>query len=154
MKFLRHLTLAAAVGLSVAALAGSAQAAGYGVPGCSTCGGSSHGFGFGGGLGLGGGSARQPATLFQGQHGGLFKSHQNLPVFQAAPWYNYWPYDGHFLTPAPVSGPFYGPPLTGNFPVNPYFPGPAMPYGAASGFGQGIPGGPPPNYAQPMPPGR
>jgi hypothetical protein len=63
---------------------------------------------------------------------------QPLPVFQAAPWYLYWPYDGHFLTPAPVQGAFYGPPGPGNFPVNPYFPGPAM-----GGYGP-IPGGPPP----------
>jgi hypothetical protein len=61
----------------------------------------------------------------------------NLPVYQAAPWYNYWPYDAHFLTPAPISGQFYGPPMTGNFPVNPYFPG------AIGGFGT-MPGGPPP----------
>ncbi len=59
------------------------------------------------------------------------------PQFQAAPWYLYWPYDGHFLTPAPVTGAFYGPPTPGNFPVNPYFPGPAV------GFGP-MPGGPPP----------
>jgi hypothetical protein len=69
-------------------------------------------------------------------------------VFQAAPWYNYWPYDGHFLTPAPVNGQFYGPPLTGNFPVNPYFPGPAGP----AGFGP-IPGGPPPGVMIPPPGG-
>jgi hypothetical protein len=62
-----------------------------------------------------------------------------LPTFQAAPWYLYWPYDGHFLTPAPVSGAFYGPPTAGNYPVNPYFPG----QGYGAGYGQ-IPGGPPP----------
>lgn len=62
----------------------------------------------------------------------------NLPVYQAAPWYLYWPYDAHFLTPAPVTGAFYGPPTPGNFPVNPYFPGPS--YGH---FGP-IPGGAPP----------
>ncbi|HJZ56228.1 MAG TPA: hypothetical protein VKE74_14775 [Gemmataceae bacterium] len=62
---------------------------------------------------------------------------QPLPTFQAAPWYLYWPYDAHFLTPAPVTGPFYGPAGPGNF-VNPYFPAPAYaPYGP-------IPGGPPP----------
>jgi hypothetical protein len=68
----------------------------------------------------------------------LFGGHGNMPVYQAAPWYLYWPYDGHFLTPAPVTGAFYGPPTAGNFPVNPYFPHPA--YG---GYGP-IPGGPPP----------
>src|SRR5262245_37141037 len=69
---------------------------------------------------------------------GHFGGHKQLPVYQAAPWYLYWPYDAHFLTPAPVTGAFYGPPTPGNFPVNPYFPGPA--YGA---YGP-IPGGPPP----------
>ena len=62
-----------------------------------------------------------------------------LPVFQAAPWYLYWPYDAHFMTPAPVTGAFYGPPSPGNFPVNPYFPGPAYGYGYSP-----IPGGPAP----------
>jgi len=72
-------------------------------------------------------------------HNSLFgHSQKNLPAFQAAPWYLYWPYDAHFLTPAPVTGAFYGPPTAGNFPVNPYFPGPS--YG---GYGP-IPGGPPP----------
>ncbi|MBX9625205.1 MAG: hypothetical protein K2X82_15465 [Gemmataceae bacterium] len=71
----------------------------------------------------------------------LFTGQQPLPTFQAAPWYLYWPYDGHFLTPAPVTGAFYGPPGAGNFPVNPYFPAPAGPYGP-------IPGGPPPMPGQ------
>ncbi|MCS6864306.1 MAG: hypothetical protein RMJ56_03130 [Gemmataceae bacterium] len=66
----------------------------------------------------------------------------NLPVFQAAPWYQYWPYDGHFLTPAPISGPFHAPPLTGHFPVNPYFPPPMTPPG-------GQPNVPPPPPAPP-----
>jgi hypothetical protein len=72
---------------------------------------------------------------------GAFTGHgqKPLPMYQAAPWYLYWPYDGHFLTPAPVTGAFYGPPTSGNFPVNPYFPGPAYGYGYAP-----IPGGPPP----------
>ena len=54
-----------------------------------------------------------------------------------------------WVTPelAPVTGPFYGPPLTGNFPVNPYFPGPA----GAMGWGP-IPGGPPPGPVMPVPP--
>jgi hypothetical protein len=77
----------------------------------------------------------------------VFRGHNTqLPVFQAAPWYLYWPYDAHFLTPAPVTGAFYGPPIPGNFPVNPYFPGPA--YGH---FGP-IPGGPPPGGVLPPPP--
>ncbi len=67
-----------------------------------------------------------------------------LPTYQAAPWYLYWPYDAHFQTPAPVHAPFYGPPVGGNFPVNPYFPAPA------GGFGP-MPGGPPP-AGVPLPP--
>ena len=87
--------------------------------------------------------------------GGIFgPKHAPPPVYQAAPWYLYWPYDGHFLTPAPVTGAFYGPPSPGNFPVNPYFPGPGYAgfagYGAGYGFGQ-FPGGPPP-YTPGYPP--
>jgi hypothetical protein len=134
--------IAAAAGLALAATSGTASA--WEKP-CFGCG---HGL-FG--LGHGGRPVPPPSTLFQG--GGL--SHKKLPAFQAAPWYLYWPYDAHFLTPAPVSGPFYGPPLTGNFPVNPYFPGPAgaVGFGAAGfGFGQGIPGGAPPvPPVQPVP---
>ncbi len=121
-------------GYFAVAIAGLALAAGnanaWGDRGCSSCG---HG-----GLGLGGGGWPAPSTLFGGHH-------NKKPTFQAAPWYNYWPYDAHFLTPAPVSGAFYGPPLTGNFPVNPYFPGPAVP----QGYGP-IPGGPPPGGGGPM----
>lgn len=66
----------------------------------------------------------------------LFGGHSPKPVFQAAPWYLYWPYDAHFLTPAPVTGAFYGPPNPGNFPVNPFFPAPHPgPFGP-------MPGGP------------
>jgi hypothetical protein len=75
----------------------------------------------------------------------LFRGHNTkLPVFQAAPWYLYWPYDAHFLTPAPVHGAFYGPPVPGNFPVNPYFPGPGYP----AAYGP-VPGGPPPSMVPP-----
>lgn len=44
-----------------------------------------------------------------------------LPAFQAAPWYLYWPYNSHFMTPAPLTGAYYAPPTAGS--VNPYFPG-------------------------------
>lgn len=126
MKLLRSLTVAAGVALALAATADLARA---GDKPCIGCGHS----GFGG---------NPPRTLFGG-------GHKNLPAFQAAPWYNYWPYDAHFLTPAPVTGAFYGPPLTGNFPVNPYFP--SAGYGAPYGFG----GGAPVPIPQPMvPPGR
>ena len=123
MKLIRSFALAVA---ALAVAAGTANAWGS-KSSCSSCGHSgSHGW-------------PAPTTLFG--------SHHNKPTFQAAPWYNYWPYDGHFLTPAPVSGAFSAPPLTGNFPVNPYFPGPAMPYGHGP-----IPGGPPPGGFPVMPP--
>jgi hypothetical protein len=73
---------------------------------------------------------------------------QKLPVFQAAPWYTYWPYDGYFLTPAPVQGAFYAPPVQGNFPVNPYFPPP----GAAGGHPMPVPPGYPLPPPMPIPP--
>ncbi|HYH68051.1 MAG TPA: hypothetical protein VD866_25370 [Urbifossiella sp.] len=84
----------------------------------------------------------QPHTPRTGPY--LFANHNNrqLPAFQAAPWYLYWPYDGHFQTPAPVHAPFYGPPGAGNFPVNPYFPAPAGYYGP-------VPGGPAPGPVGP-----
>jgi hypothetical protein len=68
-----------------------------------------------------------------------FRGGNVLPVFQAAPWYLYWPYDAHFLMPAPMGGAFYPPPMMGNYPVQPYFPAsqpqwrPAM--GAPLGYG-------------------
>ena len=114
---MKKLFLAAVLG--VAGYAGPADASGCGNPFCQT---------------------------HSGAGWGLFQK-QPVPAFQAAPWYLYWPYDAHFLTPAPVTGPFYGPPIPGNFPVNPYFPGTpyAMPYGP-------IPGGPPPTGIAPPPP--
>lgn len=140
MKLLRSFTIAAGVALALTATADLARA---GDKPCHGCGTGGHGgllSGLGGNLG-----GNTPRTLFGG-HGG----HRNLPAFQAAPWYNYWPYDAHFLTPAPVTGAFYGPPMTGNFPVNPYFP--AAGYGAPYGFGGGAPAMPIPQ--QMAPPGR
>ncbi|MBX3399579.1 MAG: hypothetical protein KF873_12620 [Gemmataceae bacterium] len=46
---------------------------------------------------------------------------QPLPAFQAAPWYLYWPYNSHFMTPAPLPGGYTPAPTAGQ--VNPYFPG-------------------------------
>src|SRR5262245_59798333 len=118
MTTIRSLVLATAAAAGLAATAGDAQAWGDGCNGpfCNQA------------------HYPQYSTLanFLGAHQGP------KPTFQAAPWYLYWPYDAHFLTPAPVTGAFYGPPMPGNFPVNPYFPGPA--YGP---FGP-IPGAPPP----------
>ncbi|MDY3553208.1 hypothetical protein R5W24_002300 [Gemmata sp. JC717] len=119
MNLLRSFVIAASVALALAATANLAPA---GDKPCHGCGhtGLARFSGLGGGLG-----GVPPRTVFGG-------GHKNLPTFQAAPWYNYWPYDAHFLTPAPVGGAFYGPPATGNFPVNPYFP--AAGYGP-SGYG-------------------
>lgn len=69
---------------------------------------------------------------FEGARKPIFKSvfhKQPLPAFQAAPWYLYFPYNGHFQTPAPMAGaPFYAPP-GGGYQANPYFPqGPAPMY--------------------------
>ena len=56
-----------------------------------------------------------------------FSSAQNLtrmptlPVYMAAPWYLYWPYDGHFQTVAPMAHGLYYPPPT--YTGNPYLAG-------------------------------
>lgn len=60
---------------------------------------------------------------------GLF-NRQPVPAFQAAPWYLYWPYDAHFMTPAPLQGAFAAPPYGGHGLVNPYFPA-----GGHAGYG-------------------
>ncbi len=143
MKLLRSFVIVAGVALALGATADRADANGIGVP-CVGCNSGGH---------IGGGGPPPSRTTLFGQRGGHnlggnLTGHTKLPVFQAAPWYQYWPYDGHFMTPAPVSGAFYGPPMTGNFPVNPYFPG------AQGGFGYGfggVPGGPPTGYPGPLP---
>lgn len=45
-----------------------------------------------------------------------------VPTFQAAPWYLYWPYNAHFMTPAPLGSPYMAPPGVGGAMTNPYFP--------------------------------
>ncbi len=158
MKLLQHLLVAALPVLALGAAADSARADGVPAAG-PVYAGPPQGAPQGGYPGHNNGHA-MPQTLGRaileshpnapnGQHAALFfrNFHKTrLPVFQAAPWYNYWPYDGHFQTPAPISGQFYGPPMTGNFPVNPYFPGPGT-----SGFGP-MPGGPAPGWPSAMPP--
>jgi hypothetical protein len=62
-----------------------------------------------------------------------FRGGNVLPVFQAAPWYLYWPYDAHFLTPAPMQGAFYAPPIYGNYSAQPYFPSPQPQWVAPAG---------------------
>jgi len=67
----------------------------------------------------------------------LFRK-QSLPAFQAAPWYLYWPYNGHFQTPAPLFGGYGGGYGGGGYggggygggyggQMNPYFPHVAPP---------------------------
>ena len=67
---------------------------------------------------------------FEGPRKPIFHSlfhKQPLPAFQAAPWYLYFPYNGHFQTPAPMyNAPFYAPP-GGAYQANPYFPQGAAP---------------------------
>jgi hypothetical protein len=46
---------------------------------------------------------------------------QPLPAFQAAPWYNYWPYNAHFQSAAPLPGTPSAYPYNG-LGINPYFP--------------------------------
>ncbi len=138
MKLLRSFVIVAGVALAFGATADRAAAGGFGQPAV--------------GSNNGGGAPPQRTTLFgmrnggQGTHSGLglnlFQPKPKLPVFQAAPWYQYWPYDGHFMTPAPVTGAFSGPPITGNFPVNPYFPGAQNNYGPVPAY---------PGLPQPMP---
>ncbi len=119
---MKKLFALAAASLSVAAVASDASSAGCASPFCG-----------GGGPGWLG-------------HGGLFVK-QPLPAFQAAPWYLYWPYNAHFQTPAPLTGPYYAPPYSGGGLVNPYFPAqpgyPVVPPGAVP---------PPPPGAVPPPP--
>ncbi|CAN5288898.1 hypothetical protein BH11PLA2_BH11PLA2_10680 [soil metagenome] len=55
---------------------------------------------------------------------GAAKHSGGKPVFQAAPWYLYWPYNAHFQTPAPMMGAYYAPPSAGGMLQSPYFPAP------------------------------
>lgn len=60
----------------------------------------------------------------QGKPFARFFMKQPLPAFQAAPWYLYWPYNSHFMMPAPPIDSQFAP--GGYNPggyVNPYFPG-------------------------------
>lgn len=59
----------------------------------------------------------------KGPFGGKGGAH-GQPVFQAAPWYLYWPYNAHFQMPAPLTGAYYAPPSAGGMLFSPYFPAP------------------------------
>jgi hypothetical protein len=74
----------------------------------------------------------------QGSGKGLFGGGGGpLPAFQAAPWYLYWPYNQHFMTPSPMQGAYSAPPYHGGGLVNPYFPGGGYGYGAPPVSGAG-----------------
>lgn len=67
---------------------------------------------------------------------------------QAGPWYKYWPYEAHFMTPAPTGYPFYPQPMALGVP----------PYGLSAlspQYGGNVPWGPVPHapvgYAPPQP---
>jgi hypothetical protein len=45
-------------------------------------------------------------------------------VYQLAPWYNYWPLEAHFVTPAPTGYPFWPPPQAPMLAPNPLLPAP------------------------------
>src|SRR5579883_2748626 len=69
----------------------------------------------------------QPQAPHQGNVFQRLFQKQPLPAFQAAPWYLYWPYNAHFMTPAPLTGPYYAPATAPA--VNPYFPSYGAPVG-------------------------
>lgn len=94
---MKKLVVAAAAAASVIVASAPAQAAG----------------------GFAGPACTQPGPFGGGAFGRLFA--QPAPAFQAAPWYLYWPYNAHFMTPAPLMGAYAAPP-TGPL-ANPYFPG-------------------------------
>ncbi len=75
-------------------------------------------------MGLTSAQASGPFSVLRDQH--QSNSKPVLPVFQAAPWYLYWPYDAHFMTPAPMQGAFYPPPGVGAYGNQPYFPASPM----------------------------
>ncbi|MCX7666724.1 MAG: hypothetical protein N2112_14405 [Gemmataceae bacterium] len=69
-----------------------------------------------------------------------------LPIYMAAPWYQYFPYDAHFQTAAPMPGinqAYYpGNPFIG--PMNAPFTSPPIVPGYGQGYGV-------PNYGTPAP---
>lgn len=100
-KAMKKLIATVAVVLGVGAAGSDVQAGGGGAAGCS-------------------GPFCSSGIPNQGVFSFLFEK-KPVPAFQAAPWYLYWPYHAHFMTPAPLGGAYYGPPAAGAM-VNPYFP--------------------------------
>ena len=122
--------LAALLAAGLAGAEAQAQGPGYGAPG-----GGYGGPGNGAGYGSRGGSKFNGMGKFWSKSifgGPSLSSSQNLtrmptlPVYMAAPWYLYWPYDGHFQTVAPPAqaAAFYPPPAyTGNPYLSGRYPG-------------------------------
>lgn len=96
--------------LSLAAVAMAATAASAGD--CATCGG-------GGAVGYAPAphGAWGPKAHKYDRFQGWFHVNPKQPKPATAPWYNYWPYNGQFMTPGPIA------PQNGGGLVNPYFPG-------------------------------
>ncbi len=100
---------------------------------CSTPAPASVSYGGGGAIGTHGHFAKlhHPTPGYFGGRANKSK----LPVYMAAPWYLYWPYDGHFQTVAPMAyGAYYPPPA---YTGNPYLPVQNAGY---------VPGSPIPNF--------
>jgi hypothetical protein len=128
--------------------------AGCSGPGCGGFGSGGHGFGHGLGHGLthpwaqgGHPFANHPHNVL-GLGGQGMARQPVLPVYMAAPWYLYWPYDGHFQTVAPMAaGVHYPPPVyTGNPYLSGQYPGyvpgnpiPQFPYAAPPVAGPAAP---------------
>jgi hypothetical protein len=74
-----------------------------------------------GGGGKGHGKLWTKGGFFSMFGGGMVSGMPTLPAYMAAPWYLYWPYDGHFQTIAPMAHGLYYPPPT--YIGNPYLAG-------------------------------
>ncbi len=110
-----------AAALAVMGLAaGDARAQSQGCPNGDCGQGGGGGYGDNGGYGHFGAKPIWTRGYFGGSPSRITKM-PTLPVYMAAPWYLYWPYDGHFQTVAPMAHGLYYPPPT--YTGNPYMPG-------------------------------
>ena len=97
------------------------QCAPQGVPGQMSYGQFQGSYGGQGGGGKGYGKIWTRGGFLGLFGGGVVSTMPTLPVYMAAPWYLYWPYDGHFQTVAPMAHGLYYPPPT--YTGNPYLAG-------------------------------
>ena len=127
--------LALAIMIAATGVVSSASAQ---TPGCANCDQGGGGYPQGGGGYPQGGGYAQPGHFsnysapwmahphFGGNH--FSRSNQvsrmpTLPVYMAAPWYLYWPYDGHFQTVAPMAAMSqWMPPPQSAYGANPALP--------------------------------